>query len=146
MNEPSIAEELLQHAGLRPTPARLTILSCLIGSGVHPTTDELAMMLRDTGKRLPTATLYQSLEKLSGAGLIIRFTGPDGQARYDANLSAHHHLICRACHRVVDVAIDIPLADLGLIDAETGKTIDGWTLENAAIELKGVCPACKHRT
>jgi Fe2+ or Zn2+ uptake regulation protein len=146
MNEPSRAEEILQQAGLRPTQARLSILSCLMGSGVHPTTDELARMLRDTGQGIPVATLYQSLEKLSQAGLLTRFTGPDGQAHYDANRSAHHHLICRACHRVLDVTIDTPLTSLRLIDAATKKTIEGWTLENTSIELKGLCPSCNRQT
>jgi len=82
------------------------------------------------------------LEKLTQARLLIRFPGSDGQVRYDANLTVHHHIICRSCHRVCDVKIQTPLSSLGLIDDKSGEPIDNWTFENAAIELKGLCPTC----
>ncbi|MFA6008982.1 MAG: Fur family transcriptional regulator [Desulfobacteraceae bacterium] len=135
-------DALLQNAGVRPTQARTAIMGHLIERGTHPTTEELNASLIEKGIRIPTATLYQSLEKLTAAGLLIRFPGTDGQVRYDANLSHHHHMICTVCQRVVDISISNPLSSLSIFDDKTGEPVLNWTLENAEIELKGRCPAC----
>ena len=135
-------EDMIVSAGLRPTQARKAIMVYLAQSGKHPTTDELGRALRENGHEIPTATLYQSLEKLTQAKLLARFSGPDGQVRYDANLSVHHHLICTSCQEVRDIIIDTPLSDLRVTDEKNQNPVTGWTLENAFLELKGLCPEC----
>ena len=135
-------KHILSDTGIRPTKARIWIMEHLIRSNSHPSTEELNMALREKGCLIPPATLYQNLEKLTAEGLLIRFKGIDGQARYDANLALHHHLICRICNRVRDIRLDTPLTSLLIRDDKTGNTVENWTLENAAIELKGICPDC----
>ncbi|MBU1172778.1 MAG: transcriptional repressor [Proteobacteria bacterium] len=142
MSDSSGSEDILLSAGIRPTQARMRIMNYLLTSETHPSTEELSLALRGTGVPIPAATLYQSLEKLCQAGLLIRFTGKDGQVRYDANLSVHHHMICRCCNRVCDIAIKNPLSRLGIINEKSGKPIDNWALDQAAIEVKGLCPDC----
>ena len=142
MAESQTTETLLQNAGIRPTQARISIMEHLMGKGSHPTTEELGASLREKNIVIPTATLYQSLDKLTGAGLLIRFTGTDGQVRYDANVTRHHHMTCTVCHRVLDIRVDNPLSHLAIYDDKTGEAVVGWTLENAEIELKGRCPSC----
>lgn len=142
MTESIHTEEIFQNAGVRATQARTAIMEYLIESGTHPSTEELSAALAEKGLKIPVATLYQSLEKLTSAGLLIRFTGPEGQARYDANLTHHHHMICTVCHRVADIRIANPLSSLAIFDARTGEPVLHWTLENAEIELKGRCPDC----
>ncbi len=141
MTDSSHTDECLQYAGVRPTQARVAIMEHLTQGG-HPTTEELGMALMGKGLKIPTATLYQNLEKLTAAGLLVRFTGHDGQVRYDANLAYHHHMICTACNRVADVRIANPLESLAIFDARAGEPMLRWTLENAEIELKGRCPDC----
>lgn len=135
-------DEIFQNAGVRATQARIAIMEHLIKGAGHPTTEELNTSLMEKGVKIPVATLYQSLEKLTAAGLLVRFTGPDGQVRYDANLSHHHHMICTVCHRVEDVRIANSLESLAIFDARTGDAVLSWTLEDAEIELKGRCPDC----
>jgi Fe2+ or Zn2+ uptake regulation protein len=139
------SDALLQSAGVRPTQARTAIMDHLIERGIHPTTEELNASLIEKGIRIPAATLYQSLEKLTSAGLLIRFSSSGGQVRYDSNLAYHHHMICTVCHRVADVRIDKPLQNLAIFDARTGEPVLNWTLENAEIELKGCCPDCAEK-
>lgn len=138
-------DALLQSAGVRPTQARTAIMDHLIERGTHPTTEELNASMIEKGIRIPAATLYQSLEKLAAAGLLIRFPGTDGQVRYDANLSHHHHMICTVCQRVIDISISTPLSSLSILDDKTGEPVLNWTLENAEIELKGRCPSCANK-
>ncbi len=135
-------EELFQNAGVRATQARTAIMDYLVESGTHPNTEELNAALAEKGLKIPAATLYQNLEKLTSAGLLIRFASSDGQVRYDANLAHHHHMICTVCHRVADIRIANPLSSLAIFDARTGDPVLRWTFENAEIELKGRCPDC----
>jgi Fe2+ or Zn2+ uptake regulation protein len=114
----------------------------LTSTSGHPTTDELGRALKDKGISLPPATLYQNLDVLTAHGLLVRFKTQDGQARYDAKLTRHHHLICRSCNRVLDIRLETPLSAMDMRDDMTGTPVDGWRIDDATVELKGICPNC----
>lgn len=142
MFDPKENGERLFKAGIRQTLARTAIMECLMEKDGHPTTEELNAALKEKGVKIPLATLYQNLEKLASSGLITRFSSSDGMIRYDANLQHHHHLVCTSCHRIMDVGIDGLLSGIALREEKTGEPVNGWTLSDAEIELKGKCPGC----
>ena len=54
-------------------------------------------------------TVYQTLNDLAELGEITCSTWAPGSARFDPNVeTTHHHLVCRACGKVRDLAADFP--------------------------------------
>src|SRR5262249_51203459 len=84
------------------TPQRLAIFRVLAAIDCHPTADELFRRVRPRLPSLALGTVYRTLDWLEAHGLIARVQSPGEPARFDANLGAHHHLICTRCRRVVD--------------------------------------------
>ena len=137
-----ITEQLRRH-GLRPTPARCRILELLTRRREHYSPEEMLEALREEGEPMSIATLYQNLAKLSEAGVIGRFVGPDGVSRYDVVTEPHHHLVCEVCGRIVDVEAE------GLKALKPrplhGNSLDGWQVREKRVEFVGVCPACQEK-
>jgi Fur family transcriptional regulator, peroxide stress response regulator len=48
-------------------------------------------------------TVYYTLGILRSSGLVQEVNIGHDRARFDANLSPHHHLICLGCQAIVDV-------------------------------------------
>ncbi len=139
-----ITERLTAH-GLRPTPARCRILGLLVDTHAHFTPEEMLEALRERGEPMSIATLYQNLAKLSEAGVIGRFVGPDGVSRYDVVTEPHHHLVCRVCGRMIDVRVRGPLEELTPepVFPEDADELARWRIQGAKVEFAGVCPACR---
>jgi Fur family peroxide stress response transcriptional regulator len=138
-----VARDLRAH-GLRPTIPRQTILSALRRTTAHPTVDALRSMLRADGHSVGIATVYQNLDRLVDTGLVLRFLDADGLMRFDADTSAHDHLVCVVCGRIDDVHADPKLHDrASRAVAGLAKAHPDWKVERVHVELLGRCPACR---
>ena len=97
-------EELLTQRGVKPTPQRAVITEFLIGTCSHPTADEVFQAVSD---KLPVslsrATVYNTLNCLVGAGVIKEVFTEPGKARYDANITDHHHFVDVKTGKVFDI-------------------------------------------
>ena len=134
----------LRDYGLRPTEARRRVLALLTRENLHLTTEGIMQALHNKGYPLSVATLYQNLNKLVEAGLLVHIKGPDGLMRFDANLAPHHHLVCRKCGKMVDVkSSEETLLKKHPLDFQSGIPLSDWQLEHIKIEFKGTCPDCK---
>ncbi len=139
----------LEAVGLRPTLARRLVLELLYETNCHYTAEEMLEALRARGTPLSVATLYQNLRQLVERGLLRKVTGPDGVVRYDANLEPHHHLICRRCGRMVDVAVEglpatlrpVPLPTTPSAERELAR----WRVLAPHVELEAICPSCQEQ-
>ncbi len=137
--------KLIENKHLRATAARCLILELLHETHRHYTPEEMLEALRERGTPLSIATLYQNLAKLSDAGVIARFVGPDGHTRYDVNTRPHHHLVCKICGRMVDVGVKGPLDEIkpqALYDDEA-EEVAAWRIDEIHLEIHGICPACR---
>ncbi|GAB3860348.1 Fur family transcriptional regulator [Micromonospora andamanensis] len=105
--------------------------------GFH-SAQELHAMLRDRGERVGLTTVYRTLQGLADAGEIDVMRPPGGEHLYRrCSEGHHHHLVCRACGRTVEVA---------------GPTVETWADRVAAqhgftnvshtLEIFGTCPTC----
>lgn len=141
MEDPSQIARKLQACGLRPSRPRRTILAYLQSCEDHPTPYEMLDGLKTSGHPISIATLYQNLQVLSEAGLIRKFVDADGTARYDANTSAHHHLHCLSCGRILD--LDLPEA-LSRSLSRLGDA-SGWQVSKVQLEIEGLCPQCQQQ-
>ena len=143
---PEITDRITAR-GLRATPARCRIVSLLVETRRHYTPEEMLEELRRRGEPLSIATLYQNLARLSEAGVIGRFVGPDGVSRYDAETEPHHHLVCEVCGRMVDVRVPgLPgrLAPEPAL-AKDAAELPRWRVKGWKVEFSGICPDCLAR-
>ena len=131
--------ERIRGAGLKLTPQRLAVLDYLQRTPGHPTAEQIGAELNRRLPRAARATVYNALRALRDAGLVSEVRLDGATARYDTNLSPHHHFICRRCGRIEDVSAESagppPAFEVG----------DGYAVEDYEIVLRGLCPACARR-
>ncbi len=128
---------LLKERGLRVTGPRVAVLAYLATTDRHPTAEEVESAVNSGGPVLSRASVYNVLHSLVKAGLATGLSVDDGPARYDARIGLHHHLVCRSCGRVEDVAWE----DFGV--AERGVLPDGRDVRPLAVTLDGTCAVCR---
>ena len=134
--EPETLRGLLRERGLRVTEPRIAVLAYLASTDRHPTAEEVESAVNAGGPVLSRASVYNVLHSLTRAGLVAGMNVKDGPARYDAHVAPHHHLVCRSCGRVEDVA----WTDFGV--AERGVLPDGRPVRTLSLTLDGICTDC----
>ncbi len=129
----------LRAAGLRLTPQRSAICQALAGNKQHPTAQALFEQLRVDHPTLSRATVYNTLNTLVDAGLLLELASAgNGNAHFDPDVSPHVHLVCVECEQIEDVE-DRALAGLARRVAQHS----GYELRNAGLAYYGVCPRCQ---
>jgi Fur family iron response transcriptional regulator len=95
----------LREAGLRPTRQRIVLSELLFGRGNrHVTAELLYGEAAEAGLQLSLATVYNTLNQFTQAGLLRRI-GPDGtRSFFDTNTSVHPHFYLDG----EDILIDVP--------------------------------------
>lgn len=142
-DNPELFKRLREH-GLRPTEARRLVLALLDEKNNHPSSEGIISALRNKGYPISIATLYQNLNNLVEAGILIRIKGPDGLMRFDANLTPHHHLICEKCGKMIDVTINRKtLLPKCPFDYQTNNPLSDWRINHIKLEFNGTCPDCQ---
>jgi Fur family peroxide stress response transcriptional regulator len=143
-DNPELLKRLREHE-MRPTEARRLILALLGEKNDHLTPEGILKALQNHGYPMSIATLYQNLNKLVEAGLLISIKDPNGLTRLDANLAPHHHLVCKTCGRMVDVKINQENhLQKYPVDFQTGISLSEWHINHVNIEFQGTCPDCKN--
>ncbi|MES2210703.1 MAG: Fur family transcriptional regulator [Chloroflexota bacterium] len=130
----------LDRAGYRLTGPRRAVADLIARREGHFTAADLVDDAADRTPGIGRATIFRTLDALEGVGAIERIDLPSGEHAYIACEPAdhHHHVVCAACGRAVDVD-DTGLAGVvNRIAAESGYRIDVHRLE-----LFGLCPACQ---
>lgn len=116
---------------------RALIYQIVSDSKSHLTADEVFQLARKTMPTIVLATVYNNLNALTDKGAIRRvrvFGEPD---RYDRVATAHDHLICDGCGKLVDVQ----LGDLASeIKQKTGVDVRSYELN-----IHYLCDECKAR-
>lgn len=133
----------LRAHGLRPTTARCLLLAHLRSTDLHPSAEEITSALREDGTEIGVATVYQNLNRLVDAGLVLRHSGTDGRSRFDADVAPHDHAVCDSCGRIVDIDVD-PRAKRAIDRASIEEPqVSEWLVTRTSVELRGLCPACR---
>jgi Fur family transcriptional regulator, iron response regulator len=96
--------EMLQKAGLRPTRQRVALGWLLFGKGARHLTAEM-LYEEATLAQVPVslATVYNTLNQLTDAGLLGQVSVDGTKTYFDTNLSAHHHFYLENNHELVDI-------------------------------------------
>ena len=130
----------LHQRGLKCTPQRLAIYEALTASGLHPSAEELYRQVKPHYPMLSRNTVYQTLEALTSAGLAQAIRTGRQHARYDGNISAHHHMVCLMCHRVEDFH-DGSLEQL----VPPPRFRRKYRIVRHSVEFYGYCRQCDHQ-
>jgi Fur family iron response transcriptional regulator len=96
--------ERLKRHGLRPTRQRLALVKILFDRGDrHVTADHLRDEAAAAGVRVSLATIYNTLNQFTAAGLLREVVVEAGRSYFDTNTSDHHHLLVEPGGELVDV-------------------------------------------
>jgi Fe2+ or Zn2+ uptake regulation protein len=128
----------LQSAGLKMTPQRLAIVHLFAVDESHPTAQALFERLKPAFPTMSFATVYNTLDALSKAGLssTLRL----GQAaRFDPNTSPHHHAICDVCGAISDIPAE-PGAPP--VDSAVRRAVPGFAVRAVERVYRGACRSC----
>jgi Fur family ferric uptake transcriptional regulator len=99
---------------------------------------QLHQVLKNHGSTIGLATVYRALADLAVAAEADTLKSNDGETLYRAcTTEHHHHLICRACGKTVEI-------EAATVEQWAGMMAKQYGFEDVAhtIELFGVCSAC----
>jgi Fur family peroxide stress response transcriptional regulator len=120
------------------TPQRLAVLATLQGRRDHPTAEKIYQEVRRQLPAISFNTVYKTLEVFCQKGLVVKVNPLHEVARYDGTTSQHTHLICRRCHRIID--LDWTPAPVLPLPAEA---FQGFQVEHQSLTHWGLCPQCQ---
>ena len=129
--------ERLRQRGIQVTAQRLGVLRA-VGRQPHITADAAAEIVRAQIGAISLQSVYDALAVLVAEGLIRRIQPAGSAARYEDRVGDnHHHLICRACGRVVDV--DCAVGSAPCLTPRDGM---GYEIDEAEVAYWGRCADC----
>ncbi len=136
---PSVHEQVaLRLAGheQRYTQVRQALVATLADAGRPLSIPEILA----TNSELPQSSAYRNITSLIEAGVVRRVTGVDDHGRFELAeelAGHHHHLACRRCGKVEDVA---PSARLERAMAEAARVVaeeQGYEVTGHQFDLVG---------
>lgn len=101
------ALDQLNGAGLRPTRQRLGLARLLFeGCDRHVTAEQLHGEAMAADLRVSLATVYNTLNQFTAAGLLREVVVEAGKSYFDTNTSDHHHFFLEDAGRLEDIPAD----------------------------------------
>lgn len=122
----------------RNTRQRRAVAAILDDLDGFASAQEIHDILRHRGESVGLSTVYRNLQALVDASEIDALRNDDGEVLYrQCSTGHHHHLVCRACGRTIEVA---------------GPTVERWADSVAekhgfvdvahTLEIFGTCGDC----
>ncbi|HRY12719.1 MAG TPA: Fur family transcriptional regulator [Syntrophomonadaceae bacterium] len=133
-------KEKLSQGGYKLTRQRQVILEVMQDSeGEHLSAEEVLQVARHKSPSLGIATVYRTLERLAGLGILYKTRFDEGKYRYELADDAehqHHHVQCIRCGRIFEL-------DEGLLDSIEQEIMkQGFTVINHFLTIYAICPEC----
>jgi Fur family peroxide stress response transcriptional regulator len=128
----------LRDRRIAVTPQRLAVLAALDSLPDHPNAESIYQEVRRQMPAISFNTVYKTLEVFCQKGLAIKVNPLHEVARYDKFTQEHAHLICRSCHRIIDLDWRLPpLTNL------SPERLHGFLPEQQRLTVWGLCRACQ---
>lgn len=133
-----LMKDALREHGMRLTHQRLEVVRELAAADDHPDVERIFRTVRTRVPTISLDTVYRTIATLVELGCVTRTTLTAGPARYDPNVTRHHHFVCTRC----GVATDIIDPGLDAVRASGGLPGLG-RVEAAEVRLRGACTECE---
>lgn len=131
------AAALLRDHGVQVTAQRLAVLRA-VEQTAHITAEGVTASVREEIGAISRQAVYDALTLLEEKGLIRRIQPAGSAALFETRVGDnHHHLVCRYCHRLLDV--DCAAGKRPCLDPVDDH---GFTIDEAEVVYWGTCPQC----
>lgn len=129
----------LDRAGYRLTEPRRALAQLIADRTGHFAAADLVRESRVRRLGIGRATIFRTLDVLTGLGVVERLDLPSGEHAYvGCAPTHHHHVVCSNCGRTAEIAD----AGLRTVVREVARQT-GFRVEDHRLELFGLCPACQ---
>jgi len=129
--------EQFRASGHRLTGPRVAVMSALERGTGHMSPAEV---FTEAAKECPTlnrASVYRTLEILTGLGMVRPIFLGDGVQRFARVGDGHHHLVCSGCGSLTE------FEECQLVDVWPALAARfGFRMEGHLLEIYGRCSAC----
>jgi Fur family ferric uptake transcriptional regulator len=130
-------ERMLRGADLRVTRPRVAVLTA-VHEHPHADTGSIIDLVRGDLGDVSHQAVYDVLRALTDAHLLRRIQPTGSLARYEPEAGDnHHHIVCRSCGAIADVACAV-----GAAPCLTASHDHGFAVDEAEVTYWGICPAC----
>ena len=123
---------------LKVTPQRVAIYQELLHADTHPTADAIYQKIKIQYPRISFDTVNRTLLTFAGIGILDTVEIFGGAKRFDPNVTAHHHLHCTHCGKILDFHYDA-YDSLEVPD----QVQEHFQVTGKRVVLKGICRACR---
>ncbi|MGW8185464.1 MAG: Fur family transcriptional regulator [Candidatus Moraniibacteriota bacterium] len=120
----------------RLTNQKQIILDYLQNTKSHPCAEEVFQAVKKKLPRISLGTVYRNLDNFVQKDTIKEISGET--KRFDADLSQHHHFVCKKCQHVFDLDNFNP--NLKKIEKKTQSI---GLCHSYQIFVYGICKKCK---
>ena len=132
--------EYLTRKGHRKTPERYAILDHVCAINGHFDVEMLYQRLEGANFHVSRATLYNTIELLVDARLLVRHQFGTQGVQYECaeKAAGHFHLVCSHCGRIQEYK------DQALKASVLSKKFTKFTPEYFSMYIFGLCSKCKY--
>ncbi len=134
-------DKALRERGYRLTPQRMLVIEALHNADNHISAEEIFEQLHARYPYSNISTVYRTLELMKKLNLVTETDFGEGCVRYHvAEKGHHHHLVCHACGKIIDLDESIigPLKDTLLRDY-------GFDADLRHLAISGECHDCSKK-
>ena len=132
-------DQLLSSTGLRNTAQRALILDIIRKGEGHLDADEVHRRAQKKQPRISLSTVYRTLQKLKGLGLVEELHFDEAHHHYEIKPpTEHHHLVCLGCGKIVE--FQYPLARHVLKNVPEAA---GFEITGSEVRMTGYCSDCQ---
>lgn len=130
------SHQYLRQHSIKPSVQRTAVMDYLMKNRTHPTVDEIYSALSPSMPTLSKTTVYNTMDIFVEKGAVRALVIDEKNSRYDVDISAHAHFICKSCGKVFDIFNLKPV--LYQLPKDTPFKID-----SVEISYSGICDSCK---
>jgi Fur family peroxide stress response transcriptional regulator len=137
VRSPDQLVDAFRASGRKVTPQREGIFRALHDDPTHPTAEAVHARIVADMPSVSLRTVYATLHELAEMGELHQLDVGTGSARFDPNVTDHHHLVCDRCGSVQDVDAEFP----GVVLADDNAF--GFAVDSTEIVFRGTCRTCR---